>query len=133
MPWASLCTDGEDSFGNELEEVMCVYAKQSCHSVIKSSNAILRFLRERQSGKTRSWAKPIQWLELESKLLTEISMESMSKTLGIFVANTAEHFKCIWQFQKLGSQESNYLVLFSGKRYRTNFPSLGKMIICWPW
>lgn len=101
MPWASLCTDGEDSFGNELEEVMCVYAKQSCHSVTKSSNAIFRFLRERQSGKTRSSAKPIQWLDLESKHLTETGLESMSKSLGIFVANSAEHFKCIWKFQSL--------------------------------
>lgn len=115
MPWASLCTDGEDSFGNGLEEVMCVYAKQFCHSLIKSSNAIFRFLRERQSGKTRSWAKPIRWLDLESKHLTETGMENVSKSLGIFVAKSAEHFKCIWQFQKFGCQESNYLVLFSGK------------------
>lgn len=56
---------------------------------------------ERQSGKTRSWAKSIRWLDLESKHLTETGMENMSKSLGIFVAKSAEHFKCIWQFQSL--------------------------------
>lgn len=128
MLWASLCTDGEDSFGNELEEVMCVYAKQSCHFVIRNSNTLFRSLRERQSGKPevgQSSSLVRSWEQALNSGRHEEHSWAVYKTWNI-CCQWCWVFKCIWQFQHLEVKRITIFALFSGKWYSTNFTSLGK-------
>lgn len=76
---------------------MCVYAKQSCYSVIKGSNAIFRFLRERQK-----LVEVVCQLNLDSKCSVETGMQSMAEQPEKLVMPTIVSAGCVqvhWLFQ----------------------------------
>lgn len=97
-----------------------------CNKELKSYIQILKVKTECQD---QMLGKAVHWLELESKHSTETGMESVaeqSERLGLFVANGADHLKCIWQFQHLEVKRITVFVLFSGKCHSTDFTSVGE-------
>lgn len=85
---------------------LCKTILPFCYKELKCYIQILKGKAEWQDQKL---GKAVHWLDFESKQSTNTGMESISKRLGKFVANSVEHFKCIWQVSTLGSQKSNYL------------------------
>ena len=102
---------------------LCKTILPFCYKELKCYIQILKGKAEWQDQKL---GNAVHWLDFESKHSTKTGMQSISKRLGIFVANSAEHFKCIWQFQHLEVKRVTTFVLFSDKWYSTNFPSLGE-------
>lgn len=66
MPWASLCIDGKDSLGNELKEVMCVYAKTVLPFCIKELKSYIQILKAKTEWQDQKLGKAAYWLELRA-------------------------------------------------------------------